>query len=54
MVTSSSNPSRPPDDRLTHYKCPTEVSFAATSARIASGKIQKQAIRSSLGSLPAP
>ena len=41
-------------DRLAHYKCPAGVSFAPALARTASGKLQKQAIRSSLGSLPAP
>lgn len=30
------------------------VSFAALLARTASGKLQKQPVRSSLGSLPAP
>ena len=41
-------------DRLAHYKCPVGVSFAPALARTASGKLQKQAIRSSLGSLPVP
>jgi acyl-CoA synthetase (AMP-forming)/AMP-acid ligase II len=40
--------------RLAHYKCPVGVSFAPALLRTASGKLQKQAIRSSLGSLPAP
>jgi acyl-CoA synthetase (AMP-forming)/AMP-acid ligase II len=35
-------------DRLAHYKCPVGVSFAPSLARTASGKLQKQAIRSSL------
>jgi hypothetical protein len=33
---------------------PAGVSFAPALARTAAGKLQKQAIRSSLGSLPAP
>ena len=33
---------------------PGRVSFAPALARTASGKLQKQAIRSSIGSLPAP
>jgi acyl-CoA synthetase (AMP-forming)/AMP-acid ligase II len=36
-------------DRLAHYKCPVGVSFAPALARTASGKQQKQAIRSGLG-----
>jgi acyl-CoA synthetase (AMP-forming)/AMP-acid ligase II len=35
-------------DRLPHYKCPAGISFAPALARTASGKLQKQAIRSSL------
>ena len=35
-------------DRLAHFKCPVGVSFAASLARTASGKLQKQAIRASL------
>ncbi len=35
-------------DRLAHYKCPVGVTFTAALARTASGKLQKQAIRSSL------
>ena len=34
--------------RLAHFKCPVGVSFAASLARTASGKLQKQAIRASL------
>jgi non-ribosomal peptide synthetase component E (peptide arylation enzyme) len=41
-------------DRLTHFKCPVGVTFAPSLARTASGKLQKQAIRSSLGSLLLP
>jgi long-chain acyl-CoA synthetase len=37
-------------DRLAHFKCPVGVTFAPALARTASGKLQKQAIRSSLGS----
>jgi acyl-CoA synthetase (AMP-forming)/AMP-acid ligase II len=40
-------------DRLAHYKCPAGVAFASSLARTASGKPQKQAIRSSLGA-PSP
>jgi long-chain acyl-CoA synthetase len=36
-------------DRLAHFKCPVGVTFTASLARTASGKLQKQAIRSSLG-----
>jgi acyl-CoA synthetase (AMP-forming)/AMP-acid ligase II len=35
-------------DRLAHYKCPVGVTFTAALTRTASGKLQKQAIRSSL------
>ena len=35
-------------DRLAHFKCPVGVSFAASLARTASGKLQKQAIRATL------
>ena len=38
-------------DRLAHFKCPAGVSFAASLARTASGKLQKQAIRASLSSV---
>jgi acyl-coenzyme A synthetase/AMP-(fatty) acid ligase len=38
-------------DRLTHFKCPAGLSFAASLARTASGKLQKQAIRASLSSV---
>ena len=41
-------------DRLAHFKCPVGVAFAPSLARTASGKLQKQAIRSSLGSLSIP
>jgi acyl-CoA synthetase (AMP-forming)/AMP-acid ligase II len=41
-------------DRLAHFKCPTGVSFAASLARTASGKLQKQAIRASLHSPAVP
>jgi acyl-CoA synthetase (AMP-forming)/AMP-acid ligase II len=41
-------------DRLAHYKCPVGVTFASSLARTASGKLQKQAIRSSLGPGPVP
>ena len=41
-------------DRLAHFKCPVGVTFAPALARTASGKLQKQAIRSSLGSLSVP
>jgi acyl-CoA synthetase (AMP-forming)/AMP-acid ligase II len=37
-------------DRLAHYKCPVGVTFTAALARTASGKLQKQAIRSHLSS----
>jgi acyl-CoA synthetase (AMP-forming)/AMP-acid ligase II len=37
-------------DRLTHFKCPVGVSFAASLPRTASGKLQKQAIKASLAS----
>ncbi len=39
-------------DRMAHFKCPVGVAFARALARTASGKLQKQAIRSALGSLP--
>jgi len=38
-------------DRLAHFKCPAGVSFAASLARTASGKLQKQGIRASLSSV---
>ena len=38
-------------DRLAHFKCPAGVSFVASLARTASGKLQKQAIRASLSSV---
>ena len=38
-------------DRLAHFKCPVGVSFAASLARTASGKLQKQVIRASLSSV---
>jgi acyl-CoA synthetase (AMP-forming)/AMP-acid ligase II len=38
-------------DRLAHFKCPAGVSFAASLARTASGKLQEQAIRASLSSV---
>jgi long-chain acyl-CoA synthetase len=41
-------------DRLAHFKCPAGVSFAASLARTASGKLQKQAIRASLSSVAVP
>jgi hypothetical protein len=41
-------------DRLAHYKRPVGVTFAPSLARTASGKLQKQAIRSSLGPRPSP
>jgi len=41
-------------DRLAHFKCPVGVTFAPSLARTASGKLQKQAIRSSLGPLTVP
>jgi acyl-CoA synthetase (AMP-forming)/AMP-acid ligase II len=41
-------------DRLAHYKCPVGVTIASSLARTASGKLQKQAIRSSLGPRPVP
>ena len=37
-------------DRLAHFKCPVGVSFVTSLARTASGKLQKQAIKASLGS----
>jgi acyl-CoA synthetase (AMP-forming)/AMP-acid ligase II len=41
-------------DRLAHFKCPAGVTFVPSLARTASGKLQKQAIRASLGEgLPA-
>ena len=41
-------------DRLAHYKCPAGVQFAASLARTASGKLQKQAIRATLSSVAVP
>ena len=41
-------------DRLAHFKCPAGVSFTASLARTASGKLQKQAIRASLSSAAVP
>ena len=41
-------------DRLAHFKCPAGVSFTASLARTASGKLQKQAIRASLSSVAVP
>jgi acyl-CoA synthetase (AMP-forming)/AMP-acid ligase II len=41
-------------DRLAHYKCPVGVTFTAALARTASGKLQKQAIRSSLATSAVP
>jgi acyl-CoA synthetase (AMP-forming)/AMP-acid ligase II len=41
-------------DRLAHFKCPVGITFTPALARTASGKLQKQAIRSSLGSVPVP
>jgi acyl-CoA synthetase (AMP-forming)/AMP-acid ligase II len=41
-------------DRIAHFKCPVGVTFAPSLARTASRKLQKQAIRSSLGSLLLP
>ena len=41
-------------DRLAHYKCPVGVTFAASLARTASGKLQKQAIRAALTSIAVP
>ena len=41
-------------DRVAHFKCPAGVSFAASLARTASGKLQKQAIRASLRSPAVP
>ena len=38
-------------DRLAHFQCPAGVSFAASLARTASGKLQKQAIRARLSSV---
>ena len=38
-------------DRLARFKCPVGVSFVPSLARTASGKLQKQAIRASLGSV---
>ena len=40
--------------RPAHFKCPAGVSFPASLARTASGKLQKQAIRASLGSVAVP
>ena len=37
-------------DRLAHFKCPVGVSFVATLARTASGKLRKQEIRAALSS----
>jgi acyl-CoA synthetase (AMP-forming)/AMP-acid ligase II len=36
-------------ERLAHFKCPSGVTFAPALPRTASGKLQKQAIRASLG-----
>ena len=36
---------------IAHFKCPAGVSFAASLARTAYGKLQKQAIRASLSSV---
>jgi acyl-CoA synthetase (AMP-forming)/AMP-acid ligase II len=41
-------------DRLAHFTCPAGVSFAASLARTASGKLQKQVIRASLSSVAVP
>jgi long-chain acyl-CoA synthetase len=41
-------------DRLAHYKCPVGVTFTASLARTASGKLQKQAIRAALSSVAVP
>ena len=41
-------------DRLAHFKCPAGVSFAPSLARTASGKLQKQLIRSSLNPHAVP
>jgi acyl-CoA synthetase (AMP-forming)/AMP-acid ligase II len=41
-------------DLLAHYKCPVGVTFTAALARTASGKLQKQAIRSSLATSAVP
>jgi acyl-CoA synthetase (AMP-forming)/AMP-acid ligase II len=41
-------------DRLARFKCPVGVSFLPSLARTASGKLQKQAIRASLGSVAVP
>jgi long-chain acyl-CoA synthetase len=41
-------------DRLAHFKCPVGVQFAASLARTASGKLQKQAIRVNLSSVAVP
>ena len=41
-------------DRLARFKCPVGVSFVPSLARTASGKLQKQAIRASLGSVAVP
>jgi fatty-acyl-CoA synthase len=38
-------------DRLAHFKYSAGVSFAASPARTAPGKLQKQAIRASLSSV---
>jgi acyl-CoA synthetase (AMP-forming)/AMP-acid ligase II len=35
-------------DRLAHFKCPVGVTFSTSLARTASGKLQKQAIRSAV------
>jgi len=37
-------------ERLAHFKCPVGVCFTDSLARTASGKLQKQAIKASLGS----
>src|SRR5579862_1413552 len=39
-------------DRLAHFKCPVGVTFATSLPRTASGKLEKQAIRSSLNPSP--
>jgi acyl-CoA synthetase (AMP-forming)/AMP-acid ligase II len=41
-------------DRLAHFKCPVGVSFAASLARTASGKLQKQAIKASMAPPAVP
>jgi acyl-CoA synthetase (AMP-forming)/AMP-acid ligase II len=43
-----------PGGWLAHFKCPVGVSFAASLARTASGKLQKQAIRATLNSVAVP